>query len=143
MSQFCEKDFHLPVTIHTWITPSALGGGMGTGRVTSCSLFSFNVPLWFLFLCGPILSSLSVFLCVCARLLSHVQLFVTSRWTVAHQAPLSMEFFRQEYYSRLPCPPPGGIPDSGIEPKSPVSPALAGGFFSTVPPGKPLTLCTK
>ena len=117
--------------------------GMGTGRVTSCSLFSFNVSLWFLFLCGPILSSLSVCLCVCARLLSHVQLFATSQWTVAHQAPLSMEFFRQDYYSRLPCPPPGDIPDSGIEPKSPMSPALAGGFFSTVSPGKPSTLCTK
>ena len=55
---------------------------------------------------------------------------VTPR-TVAHQAPLSMEFSRQEYWSGLPCPPPGDLPDPGIKPMSPVSPALAGGFFTT------------
>ena len=69
----------------------------------------------------------SVYLCVCA--LSHVGLFVTL-WTVAHQAPLSMGFFRQEYWSGLPFPPPRDLPDAGIEPKSPVSPALAGRFFT-------------
>ena len=52
-------------------------------------------------------------------------------WTVAHQAPLSMAFSRQEYWSGLPCPPPGDLPDPGIKPMSPVSPALAGGFFTT------------
>ena len=51
-------------------------------------------------------------------------------WTVAHQAPLSMEFSRQEYWSGLPFPIPGDLPDPGIEPTSPVSPALAGGFFT-------------
>ena len=50
--------------------------------------------------------------------LSHVQLFVTL-WTVAHQAPLSMGFSRQEYWNRLPLPSPGDLPDPGIEPKSP------------------------
>ena len=50
--------------------------------------------------------------------LSCVQLFVTS-WTVAHQAPLSMEFFRQEYKNGLPFPSPGDLPDPGIEPRSP------------------------
>ena len=49
----------------------------------------------------------------------------------AHQAPLSMEFSRQEYWSGLPCPPPGDLPDSGIEPMSLMSPALAGRFFTT------------
>ena len=44
-------------------------------------------------------------------------------WTVAHQAPLSMEFSRQGDWSGLPCPPPGDLPDPGIEPMSPVSPA--------------------
>ena len=44
--------------------------------------------------------------------------FVTP-WTVAHQAPLSMGFHRQEYWSALPCPPPGNLPDPGIEPRSP------------------------
>ena len=54
---------------------------------------------------------------------SHVRLFVML-WTVAHQAPLSMGFSRQEYWSGLPCPPPGDLPDSGMEPLSPVTPAL-------------------
>ena len=61
---------------------------------------------------------------------SHVRLFETP-WTVAHQSPLSMGFSRQEYWSRLPCSPPGTLPDPRIEPASPVSPALAGGFFTT------------
>ena len=56
-------------------------------------------------------------------------------WTVAHQAPLSVGFPRQECWSRLPFPSPGDLPDPGIEP---VSPALAGRFFTTEPPGKPL-----
>ena len=51
-------------------------------------------------------------------------------WTVAHQAPLSMGFSRQEYWSGLPFPPPGDFPDPGIKSTSPVSPALAGGFFT-------------
>ena len=49
---------------------------------------------------------------------SRVQLFV-ALWTVAHRAPLSMEFFRQEYWSGFPCPPPGDLPNPGIEPPSP------------------------
>ena len=55
-------------------------------------------------------------------------------WTVDHQAPLSMGFPRQEHWSRLLFPSPGDLPNSGIEP---TSPALAGGFFTTEPPGKP------
>ena len=54
---------------------------------------------------------------------SHVQLFVTL-WTVACQNPLSMGFFRQEYWRGFPCPPPGDVPNPGIEPVSPVSLAL-------------------
>ena len=53
-------------------------------------------------------------------------------WTVAHQAPLSMGFPGQEYWSGLPFPSPGDLPDLGIKP---VSPALAGGYFTTEPPG--------
>ena len=67
--------------------------------------------------------------------LSRVQLFVT-QWTLIHQAPLSMEFSRQEYCSRLPLPPPGDLPNPEMEPKSPASPALAGKFFTIGPPGK-------
>ena len=58
-------------------------------------------------------------------------------WTVAHKAPLSVEFPRQEDWSGLPFPTPGDLPNPGIEPASPVSPALAGGFFTTEPCGKP------
>ena len=71
-----------------------------------------------------------------AAVFSHVQLFVTPG-TVAHQAPLSVGFFTQEYWSGLPFPPPEDPLNPGIEPSSPVSPALAGGFFTTEPPGKP------
>ena len=56
-------------------------------------------------------------------------------WPVARQAPLSMGFPRQEYWSSLPFPSPGGLPISRIEPRSP---ALAGRFFTVEPPGKPL-----
>ena len=52
-------------------------------------------------------------------------------WTVAHQAPLSMEFSRQEYWNGLPSPPPGNLPDPGIKPTSLMSTLLAGGFFTT------------
>ena len=58
-------------------------------------------------------------------------------WTVAWQAPLCMEFLRQEYGSGLPFPPPGGLPNPGIEP---MSLALVGRFFNTVPQGRPSTL---
>ena len=71
-----------------------------------------------------------------ASMLSHfsrVRLLATLR-TIAQQAPLSMGFFRQEYWSGLPCPPPGDLPDPRIEP---VFPALAGGFFTTETTGKP------
>ena len=68
-------------------------------------------------------------LCVCV--LRRVRLFATP-WTVARQAPLSMGFPRQEYWSGLPFLSPEDLPNPGIEP---VSPALAGGFFTTVPTG--------
>ena len=61
---------------------------------------------------------------------NHVQLFVI-QWTIAHQAPLSMGFPRQEYWSGLPGPPPGDLPHPRIEPKTPMSPSLAGRFFTT------------
>ena len=58
-------------------------------------------------------------------------------WTVACQAPLSMEVSRQEYWSGLSFPPPGDLPDAGIEPAPVASFALAGRFFTADPPGKP------
>ena len=64
----------------------------------------------------------------CAYMLS-LQLFATL-WTVTHQTPLSMRFSWQEYWSGLPCPPPEDIPDPGIKPMSPMSPALQAKFFT-------------
>ena len=75
-------------------------------------------------------------------MLSCVRLFVTP-WTVAHQAPLSTEFSRQEYWNQLPFPPPGDFPDPGIEPVSLVSSALAGEFFTTVECGEKLSTLFK
>ena len=69
----------------------------------------------------------------CYAVLSHlscVQLFATL-WTVTHQAPLSMGFFRQKYWRGLPCPPPGDLTNPKIKPASLMSPALARGFFTT------------
>ena len=80
---------------------------------------SLNTPLTtmftqFLCFCCPL--CLLLHTCVLSHF-SHVQLFATL-WTVAHQVPLSMGFSRQEYWSRLLCPPPGDLPDPGIEPRS-------------------------
>ena len=69
------------------------------------------------------------------KLLSRFQLF-EAPWTVAHQAPPSMGFSRQEYWSGLPFPSPGDLPDPGIEPRSP---ALQADALTSEPPGKPIT----
>ena len=74
-----------------------------------------------------------------AQLLSRVRLFATP-WAVARQVPLSMEFPKQEHWTGLPFLPPANLPDPGIKPISLVSPALAGEFFTTLPPGKPHVL---
>ena len=74
--------------------------------------------------------------CAMLSCFSHVWLFMML-WTVAHQAPLSMEFSRQEYWSGLPCPPPEDLPNPGIEPISLASPALQAGSLPSEPPGKP------
>ena len=76
------------------------------------------------------LSCLCWWVCAVLSRFSCVRLFVTL-WTIAHQAPLSTAFSRQEYWSGLSCPPPGDLPDPGIEPASLTSPALAGRFFTT------------
>ena len=66
--------------------------------------------------------------------LSRVRLFATP-WTVAHQAPPSMGFSRQEYWSGVPFPSPGDLPNPGIEPRSPV---LESDALTSEPPGKPM-----
>ena len=74
-------------------------------------------------------------MCVCAQA-------CPALWTVIHQAPLSMEFSRQDYWSRLPFPPPEELPDPRIKPVSLTSSVLAGRFFTTEPPGKPVLMVT-
>ena len=80
----------------------------------------------------------AVYICVCVCVWSacthnqSFQFFVTP-WIAAHQVPLSMGFPRQEYWSGLPCPTPGALPQPK---KRTCVPALAGRFFTTVPPGK-------
>ena len=75
-----------------------------------------------------------------AKSLQPVRLFVTS-WTVAHRPPLCLGFPRHEYWSGLQFPSLGDLPDPGIEPGSLRTPALAGRFFTTEPPGKPVVPC--
>ena len=76
-----------------------------------------------------------VYICYCL-VFSHVWLFVML-WSVAHQAPLSMGFCRQEYWSGLPCSPPGDLPDPGVEPMSLTCAVLASGFFTSSTAWKP------
>ena len=73
--------------------------------------------------------------CCVVKLLSRVQLFA-SPWTVAYQAPPSMGFSRLEYWSGLPFPSPGNLPNPGIEPGSP---AFQADTLTSAPPGKPLS----
>ena len=103
---------------------------------------SRSMLIWYLVsLVRPIVGQrwVCVCVCVCVCVLSHftcVRLF-TILWTVAHQDPLCpWRFSRQEYWSMLPCLPPGDLPNPGIEPMSPMSPALAGRFFTS-------TLCLR
>ena len=69
-------------------------------------------------------------------MLSHARLFVTP-WTVAHQAPLSMEFHKKEYWSGVPFPTPEDLPNPGIKLVFFASSVLVGRFFTAVPHGKP------
>ena len=90
--------------------------------------------VWPVFVCCAY-SDYLILSCVCV--LSHVWLFVIP-WTIAHQAPLSKEFSRQEYWS-VGCHFLFHLPDPGIKPTFLASPALAGRFFTTAPPGKSTT----
>ena len=78
-----------------------------------------------------------VYVCVCTQLLSCVQLFVTHPMDYS-QATLTMGYPRQEYWNELLFSTTEDLTNSGVEPLSPASPALAGKLFTTVPPGKPI-----
>ena len=90
-----------------------------------------NTGIWISYIC--------VLVCVCVCVCSQCSVVSDSAapWTEACQAPLSMGFSRQEYWSGLPFPDPEDLPN----PVSPVSPALAGAFFTTAAPGKPICMC--
>ena len=74
-----------------------------------------------------------LWLCLCVCVLSHFSYvqFCATLWTVVYKDPLSMGFSRQEYWSGLPCPPPGDLPSPGIKPVPLTSPALAVAFLTT------------
>ena len=97
-------------------------------KIKSCALNQF---IWAF--CCTLLDLIPTMLLLLSHF-SYVQLFVTLL-NVAHQAPLSMGFSRQEYWSGLPCSPPN-LPDPGIKPTYLVSPELVGGFFTTGTPWK-------
>ena len=98
-----------------------------------------NFPAGMNYSLGKARPGYTIFLviCLCTMCMlshfSHVWLCATP-WTVAHQPPLSMGFSRQEYWSGVPFPPPGDLPDPGIKSLYLASPVLAGGFFTAVPP---------
>ena len=99
----------------------------GSSEGSTCSLTpSSKIP-------GQLASSVRVYVFNCSVVSNS---FFVTLWTIAHQASLSMEFSSQEYWSGLPFPIPGDLPDPGIEPASLASPTLAGRFFTSLPPGQ-------
>ena len=84
-----------------------------------------------------LLTTKRVCVCVNAKSLQSCLTLCDPMATVAHQAPLSTGFSRQNYWSGLPCAPPGDLPDPTTEPASLMSPVLADGFLLLPPPGKP------
>ena len=111
------------------------------GKMDSTKLFILRVsekfhlnkycaPISYLCVCVCVSVCVRACVSVCVRVLSHVWLFMTPR-TIARQSPLSMEFPRQEYWSGLPFPSPGDLPNPGMELESLASPALTGRIFIT------------
>ena len=101
------------------------------GRWARAVIISIIRCSWYYILIG----TMCLYACVHAKLLQSCLTLVTL-WTVACQAPLSLGFSRQEYWSGLPCPPAGDLPDPGIEPGSFIFLMSAGGFFTSEPPRK-------
>ena len=109
------------LTRWTWIEATP-GAGDGQGRLVCCSPWGRKE--------SDMTKQLNWTDTVVLSLFSHIQLFATL-WTVAHQAPLSMGFCRQEYWGGLSCPLPGNLPNLWIESRSLMLPVLAGRFFTT------------
>ena len=113
----CKTSGQCP-QVHSWTSSDFLGSGHSPEPLSQCLR------------CRAGQTSANLCVCECSDVSDSV-----APWTVAHQAPLSLGFSRQDYWSGLPFPPPGGLPDPGIGPTSLVSPALASGFFTTLLPG--------
>ena len=118
------------VQVDSWTLIAAVSFGHGSLRTPSGLRCLYGPPS------KSALRNAATELISTASRLSRVWLFLTP-WTVARQAPLSMEFSRQEYWSGLSFPPLGYLPDPEIEPGSPEAPALTREFFTPEPPGKP------
>jgi len=116
------------------ISDEYLGEKMGYLLGASCLYFMLSLLQTHPIVCGwqggvGGIPSVCVYICTLSRF-SCAPLFAAP-WTVVHQVPWSMGFSRQGYCSGLPCPPPGDLPDPGVEPTSLTSPSLAGRFFTT------------
>ena len=121
---------HIHKSIYTFGILSCHSGMVGNQKKQPVNMLKTTVRevwrCWLLY----IVFWFQLLMIACAQSFSLVQLFATS-WTVAHQTPLSMGSYRQDYWSGLPFPLPGNLPDPGIKPTSLASPALAGRFFIT------------
>ena len=106
---------------------------MGSQRIRQNRMTEHQQP-WSFTICQTEIPTVFARLCACS--VAHSCPTLCSPVDCSIQDPLSMEFFRQEYWNGLPFPPPGDLPHPGIESRSPAFPALAGGFFSAEPPGK-------
>ena len=123
---------------HTYLKKPYPQRHLGAEKLRDCSLSAFpiflsfarlRIGLWCVCVCVCVCMHVRTCECACAHVLSRVWSFATT-WTVTLQAPLSMGFPRQGYWSGLPFPSPEDLPDPKIEPTSLASPALAGRFFT-------------
>ena len=137
---FLSKCFslHSPSFLHL-PSPQALYLAVNDGF----QVFLLKFALVPLAVFSPCFLSMNMCMCVCVlSCFRHVQLFA-ALWTVACQAPLSMGFSRQEYWSGLPYPPPGDLSHPGIEPTFPVTSAVQADSLTTKLPGQPLLMHTQ
>ena len=114
-----------------------LGVGDGQGGLVCCSSWGhkeLDMTEWLNWTDAYAYTCIHIHKHVCAQSFSHVQLFATP-WTIAVRLLCPQEFSRQEYWSSLPCPPPGDIPNLGIEPRTPT---LQADSLPSEPPGKPI-----
>ena len=122
---FSNKMLEAKIKVSAGVVSSEPLSWLVRGHLLPLSSHSLPSVCWF--------HLLLLIMTTCMHVLSRFSCvgLLATLWTVAHQAPQSLGFSRQEYRSGLPCPPPGDLPDPGIEPVSLMSPAPAGGVFTT------------